>query len=462
MARQKPLEIELPPLHPTQRKVRDSKARFRVLACGRRWGKSRLASALATEAALLGGSVWIVAPVYASGNPIFDDVRRLAAQIPTTRLNRAERRIDYPGGGFCQVKTADDPALLRGTALDFVAFDEAAFMPRLQEIWLEVIRPALADRKGRALFCSTPSGQNYFWQLFQYGQDDTLPDWASWQMPTGENPYIEASEIEHARRQMTERAFAQEFLAEFTEAGSVFRNVRDLATAKPQTGPQDGHSYTVGIDWGRSGDYTVLCVYDATDAKVAFLDRFSGQEFSIQLGRVTAAIETWRPRTTVVELNSFGQAMFEQLQRRGLSTHLIGFTTTNANKGQLVDCLALALERREITLLDDPVLVGELQAFQSDTTPTGLTRYSAPDGGHDDTVIALMLAYGPNAESAPGELQIGETVQVPNLFWYGPSGDDSPQGDPRARHGAPGHRKWAMRNECPQCFAEFYQESIEQ
>lgn len=402
----KPLQIELPPLHPGQRLVRDSGARFRVLACGRRWGKSRLASALATEAALLGGAVWIVAPVYASGNPIFDDVRRLAAQIPTTKLNRADRRIDYPGGGFCQVKTADDPALLRGVALDFVAFDEAAFMPRLQEIWLEVIRPALADRKGRALFCSTPSGQNYFWQLFQFGQDDALSDWQSWQMPTSSNPHIDPAEIEHARRQMTERAFAQEFLAEFTEAGSVFRNVRDLATAKAQDGPQDGHSYTLGIDWGRTGDYTVLCVYDVTGRSVAHLDRFSGLEFSVQLGRVVTTIERWRPRTTVVELNNFGRAMYEQLQRRrGLPGHLVGFTTDNANKGQLVDCLALALERREIALLDNPVLVGELQAFQSDTTPTGLTRYSAPAGGHDDTVIALLLAHGAASDTGPRELR---------------------------------------------------------
>ena len=401
----KPLQIELPPLHPGQRAVRDSAARFRVLACGRRWGKSRLASALATERALLGGVVWVIAPVYSSGGPIFDDVRRLAAQIPGTKLNRADRRIDYPSGGHVQVKTADDPALLRGVALDLAIFDEAAFMPRLQEVWQEVIRPALADRRGRALFCSTPNGQGYFWQLYQAGQDPEQTDWQSWQLPTATNPHIAADEIEAAKRGMTERQFAQEFMAEFMEAGSIFRNVRELATATPQDGPQGGHSYTVGIDWGRSNDYTVCIVYDATAGAVAHLERFTGLEFSIQLGRVQALLERWRPTVTIVERNSIGQAMLEQLQRLRLPGRLVGFTTTNESKAQLVDCLALALERKEIRLLDHAALISELQAFQAATLPSGLTRYSAPDGGHDDCVMALLLAYGPHAATGPGELR---------------------------------------------------------
>jgi hypothetical protein len=88
----------------------------------------------------------------------------------------------------------------------------------------------------------------------------------------------------------------------------------------------------------------------------------------------------------------------------------VGINTTNESKGGLVDGLALALERKEITLLDHPVLVGELQAYQSETLPSGLTRYSAPSGGHDDTVIALLLACAPSADSPPAEL--GNVVRV--------------------------------------------------
>jgi hypothetical protein len=213
-------------------------------------------------------------------------------------------------------------------------------------------------------------------------------------MPTISNPFIQPSEIEHARRQMSDRAFRQEFLAEFMEDGTVFRNVRELATGKLQTtGYQGGHIYTMGIDWGRSGDYTVLAVYDATDKAVVHLDRFTGQEFRVQLGRVPAAIETWRPLITVVELNSIGRPLFEQLQQLRLPTRLQGFTTTNQSKALLVDALALTLERREIILLDHPVLIAELQAYQAEILPGGMTRYAAPAGGHDDCMMALMLAY---------------------------------------------------------------------
>jgi hypothetical protein len=341
----------------------------------------------------LGGVVWIVAPVYASGGPIFADVRHLAAQIPSTTLNRADRRIDYPGGGHVQVKTAEDPAFLRGFALDLCIFDEAAHMARLEEIWLEVIRPALADRKGKAIFLSTPAGRNFFWQLYQLGGDETVPDWAAWHMTTRSNPFILPTEIESARAAMSDRAYRQEFLAEFVEDGSVFRNVRELSTGQAQTGPQAGHTYSAGIDWGRSGDYTVIVIYDATANAVAFLDRFTGIEFSQQLGRVQAAIQHWRPQTTVVELNSLGQPLFEQMQKAKLPTFLQGFTTTNQSKSLLVDGLSLALEQRVITLLDHTVLIAELQAYQAEMLPGGLTRYSAPPGGHDDTVMALMLAY---------------------------------------------------------------------
>jgi phage FluMu gp28-like protein len=369
-----------------------------VLACGRRWGKTRLASALITERALMGGHCWVIVPVYAAGQPMFDDLRRLAAQIPGCEIIRGDRLIRYPGGGVAQVKTAEEPALLRGVALDLAVFDEAAHMARLEEIWLEVIRPALADRKGKALFCSTPNGQNYFWQLFQYGQDDTQAEWASWQLPTTSNPFIEEREIEGARRQMTERTFAQEFLAEFNTDARVFRGVKEQATAKPQIAPLLKHQYVAGVDWGRTDDYTVICVLDITTKTLAHLDRFRDVPFELQLNRVQAVLETWRPLTTIVERNSIGQPLLEQLQRRKLPGRITGFTTTNQSKADLVDSLALALERQEITLLDHPVLVAELLSYQAETLPSGLIRYGAPAGGHDDCVMALLLTWASIAQ----------------------------------------------------------------
>jgi phage FluMu gp28-like protein len=358
-----------------------------------------------TEAALLRGVCWIISPSYATGNPVFDDLRRLAAQIPGCQVNRSERSIKYPGGGVCAVKSGDDPALLRGVSLDFVVFDEAAHMIRLQEIWLEVIRPALADRQGKALFCSTPTGaSHYFHTLFQLGQDGGQTDWQSWQFPTSANPFIDLAEIESARRQMSERQFAQEFEAQFMAEGSIFR-LAGVGKAPPQPGPQPGHEYTIGVDWGRSGDYTVICIFDGTERRIAHLDRFTGLSYEVQLARVQAAIERWRPVQSTVEMNAIGGPLLETLQKRLPDGAVTGFTTNNANKAALVDGLALALERQSITLLDDPVLIAELQAYEMETLPSGLIRYSAPAGAHDDCVMALLLAYGPYmGEGAPVEI----------------------------------------------------------
>ena len=400
------MEVQLPKLHKSQLQIKNSPARFRVVCAGRRWGKSRLASVLATATALTGGCVWIIVPVYSSGQPLFDDVKRLAMQLPGTTINRTERRIDYASGGYVQVRSGDQPDLLRGFSLDLAIFDEAAYTAHLETLWNETIRPALADRKGRALFQSTPAGRNYFWQLYQLGLDPLQMDWESWKLPTSTSPFIDEAEIESARRQLTERQFSQEFLAEFVDSTSIFRNVRELATAGPQAGPQAGHSYTAGIDWGRSGDSTVLVVYDATTKTVAYMDRFTGLPFDLQLNRVITCIELWRPDATIVEMNSIGGPLFETLQRRELPTSLIGFTTNNANKAALVDCLALALERREITLLNDPIMIGELQAYEAESLPSGLIRYSAPSGGHDDVVMALMLAHGASNETGPNEIRL--------------------------------------------------------
>src|SRR5260370_23392121 len=100
---------------------------------------------------------------------------------------------------------------------------------------------------------------NYFKVLFDRGQDGESEDWFSCQMPTGANPFINQQEIDAARRDMTEAAFNQEYLALFVDwEGSVFHRVPEAATAARRAGPESGHEYVIGCDWGRSNDYTLF------------------------------------------------------------------------------------------------------------------------------------------------------------------------------------------------------------
>ena len=382
------LDVTLPSLHTSQRRVADSDARFRVLACGRRWGKTRLGAALCTVTALNGGRAWWTAPSYPMSVVGWRLIKRLALQIPGVDIRRAERSITFPTGGEIWVRSADNPDSLRGEGLDFVVLDECAFMK--EEAWSEAIRPALSDRQGRAMFISTPKGRNWFWRLWQRCQDGHDIDWHGWQLPTSDNPYIADDEIEAARKGSTEKIFQQEYLAMFLEdAGGVFRRVMDAATATALDGGKEGRQYIIGADWGRSNDYTVFTVIDVESKEMVYGDRFTQIDYNIQAGRLKALYNRF-PGSIIAEYNSMGGPIVERLQMEGLP--VTGFTTTNKTKEVLIRGLESAFENGEIRILPDPILIGELQAYEQERMAMGW-RFGAPEGMHDDTVISLALAW---------------------------------------------------------------------
>jgi hypothetical protein len=274
-------------------------------------------------------------------------------------------------------------------------------VPALMDAWNYVLRPTLADWKGDAWFLSTPKGRNGFWQMWQYGQDDAMQEWASWQMPSTVNPMIPASEFEAMRQSMPERIYAQEILATFLDdAGGVFRRVMDAATATEQEAAIDGHEYVIGVDWAQSVDWTVLTVIDLTLGEACAVDRFNQVDYAIQLGRLNAMHDRFRPHVIVSEKNSMGAPLAEALQQRGLPVQM--FTTTNATKAEIIQSLSLAFEQGTLRILNDSTLINELQAYEQKQLPqSGLWRYSAPDGMHDDMVMSLALAYSAAYNATP-------------------------------------------------------------
>ena len=214
-----------------------------------------------------------------------------------------------------------------------------------------------------------------------------------------EQPAIAAEEIEAARQDISEAAFSQEFLGEFISwEGAVFRRVAECATAERKDGPEPSHEYCIGVDWGRSTDFTVFVVLDVTAGAMVHMDRSNRVDYAVQRGRLQALRDRWRPSRIIAEANSIGQVIIESLERDGIAIE--PFTTTNASKAVIVESLALAFERGEIEILDDPVLLGELQAFAAEQLPGGSLRYAAPGGGHDDCVISLALAWSAKATAA--------------------------------------------------------------
>jgi hypothetical protein len=389
------LTLSLPRPHAGQREVFATARRFNVLACGRRWGKSTSALHLLARPALSGRPVGYFAPTYKLLIEVWRAMRARLAPV-LAGSNATERRLELITGGVVEFWTLEDENAGRSRKYARVVIDEAGLVSHLGEVWNAAIRPTLADLAGDAWLMGTPKGRNFFWHAYQRAGSD--PDWMAWQRSTGDNPHIPPAEVAAMRAELPERIAAQEIDAAFLEdGGGVFRNVRARSTARHVAGAEPGHAYVIGVDWGRSGDYTVISVIDVTARRQVHLDRFTGLEFAQQRGRLVATWQRFGRPPVWAEQNSFGIPLIESLVRDGVSVQ--PFVTTNASKAHAVDALALALERADVELLADAVQVAELEAYEAERLPSGLIRYGAPEGSHDDTVMALLIAW--QAAAAP-------------------------------------------------------------
>lgn len=374
--------------HGEQNRVLLEEKRFNALCCGRRWGKTTIATDRLIRPALAGYPVAWFAPTYKYLRDVWQDVERRVRPM-TKRKDRGDRRIELYGGGRIEFWTLDQPDAGRGRKYKRIIVDEAALVKNLEAAWQQSLRATLTDLRGGAWFLSTPKGTaNYFHTLFQRGQDPGNANWASWQMPSSTNPFLPPEEIEAAKEDLTDLAFAQEYLAQFVSwAGAVFRRIIDCTDPNiPVT-----TAAMIGVDWGRTGDYTVFIALNKNGHVVA-MDRFRGIEYQMQRDRLRAFWERLGRRSWIVaETNNMGEPVVEQLQQDGLP--VVGFWTSNQSKAAVVQGLALAFERGTIKIPNDPVLVGELQAFEGKKGAGGLMKYGAPAGVHDDTVLALAFGW---------------------------------------------------------------------
>jgi len=389
-ARTTNVRLSLSPLLSWQQQVVNEAARFNTVCVGRRAGKTRLAIHLCAAPEVLRHPVGWFSPSYKLMLEAWGEATQLFTPI-IDRRNATERRLEFTTGGVLEFWSLDNPQAGRGRKYRRVIIDEAAFVPTLLDVWNHAIRPTLADLRGDGWLLSTPKGRNGFWQLWQRGQDDGYPDWRSWQMASSVNPLLTATELEEMRRSMPEPIWRQEIEAQFIDdAGGVFRRVMDAATATAVDRAQDGRQYVAGADWGRSNDFTVFAVIDVASRELVYLDRFTDIDYEIQTGRLRSLNRRFRPTLIMAEANAMGGPIVERLQSEGLPVQ--GFMTGSKTKEPLIRGLETAFDNGEIRILNDPALIGELQAYEQERLEMGW-RFSAPAGMHDDCVMALALAW---------------------------------------------------------------------
>lgn len=383
--------LKLPRPHAGQRRILREARRFNTINCGRRWGKTVIGNHVLIDPALKGFPVAWASPTHKMLKEAWLETRRTLAPI-TVAANASDHRIDLATGGVVEMWSLENFESIRGRKYKRWVIDEAAMVAHMGEAWRAVIRPTLTDWKGDAYLFSTPRGMNFFHECFGRGQDSLQAEWASWQMPTVSNPFIDPSEVEAARLELPERVFRQEYLAEFIEdAGGVFRGVLNAVDEgrDQNEDPHPGRSYSAGADLARLQDFTVINVVDESGRQV-YHERFNLISWERQMEAIARVCALYGC-PVVLDCTGVGDPIFEGLRTRGVN--VVPFKFSSSSKEQLINNMAMKIEQGEARLLDLPVQTGELQAFEYQTSKAGNLRMSAPEGGHDDCVCSLALAY---------------------------------------------------------------------
>lgn len=346
-------------LLPWQQEVFKSSARFKVVAAGRRCGKSRLAATTLLIEGLRcpqGSAVLYVSPTMGQSRQIvWDLLLDLGREvIQSSHVNNLD--ITLINGARIYVRGADRPDTLRGVSLTYAVLDEVADIK--PEAWEQVIRASLSDKRGRALFIGTPKGRNWFYDTFKLGESGDDEDWKSWHFTTQDNPLIDPKEIESAKKTLSTFAFKQEYMASFTNAGS---NIFKEEWIKYGEEPEHG-SYYIAIDLAgfeevakQAGnakkrlDESAICVVKVTDDGKWWVKEIIHGRWDIRetASKILLAIRDYRPLSVGIERGALKNAVLPYLsdlmRKNNVYAHIQDLTHGNRKKA---DRIVWALQGR--------------------------------------------------------------------------------------------------------------------
>jgi len=426
-----------------------------VAFCGRRYGKTQIATIKLVMAVCDNpGLYWWIGLSWRSASmkrawrllkQYCVRLWRAIGEKPDEHIRESDKELRFPGGGEIWMRTAERPDSLAGEGIKGVVLDEFSLM--VEAVWTEYVSATLLDYGGWALFLGVPKGRGH-WSFRLWSTSQNRSGWKAWKFTTYDNPTLNRDAIDELAKGLPERLRRQEIFAEaLDDSSAVFRNVMASTTATAQSEAIPGHVYSIGADWARNLDATVFAVVDITLRQLCHLDTMRRIDYETQQNRLQVLNDKFHPSTIISENNSMGGPINERLAAKGLP--IVAFKTSNSSKDAIISALVLTFERSAIAILPDETLVEELQAFEQETLPSGLIRYGAPSGMHDDCVMALALAWS--------VVRDDEQQQQPDNPWDlvgGAVGLSEPSllQVMRSNHDdSADHRKWSKRNFCPQC-----------
>ena len=402
--------------HEGQNLVHSSKARFKVIAAGARWGKDRccMMEFIYKFAQMLSedrGSdlvpavhAWLIAPTFRMSRQIWREFKYYFPHHWMVEVWETDKMIETINGGIIEVRSADDPDALVGVGLDMVLITEAGRIAKLEEVWANIEMRLMSPGRGPngtggiALINSVPRGRNFFYRMYRWGQKEDPyydPDWESWNFPSFSNPYLTAKDVkyfERIRNRFPERFYRQEVLAEFiAEGNSVFPNAEDCANYKGSPEPIPGEVYTIGYDPAKEVDFSGVVVRNSY-GEVVNVMQWTGKPWSTQIEEIARLSKYYNHAVVVIDRTGVGETLPTMLEQKGIIIDAVYFTS--AVKERLVNHLAMLIEQRAISYPDNTALIEELKDYQYVLTKMGAIRYSASTSKkHDDLVTAMILAF---------------------------------------------------------------------
>jgi predicted phage terminase large subunit-like protein len=333
-------------LLPWQIEVWQDKSRFKVIAAGRRCGKSNLAIKMLLAKALEapeGSAVVYVAPTLGQARQIAWDALLTQGRSVIKQAHVNQMDITLVTGRKIHIRSGENPDTLRGLKLYFAVIDEAAFVK--EDLFTKIIRPALADLKGEAVLISTPDGRNWFYDAFKTGESGRSKDWKAWHLTTLDNPTIDPEEIEAAKKTLSTFHFNQEFLASFTNSGTGLFKEEWL---KYGTEPADG-SWYIAIDLAgfkevnnatsaadKRLDQSAICVVKATDDGTWFVEKIEYGRWGIDetAMRIIKNVNEYQPVAVGLEKGMARQAVLGPLEKlmREYNTYFHVMELTHGNQ----------------------------------------------------------------------------------------------------------------------------------
>lgn len=325
--------------------------------------------------------------------------------------NAQKKILTLPNGYKSTIDfgSSERPELLEGFNYGFVVVNEAGIALKKPQLWYNTLQPM--TKRAKVRFVGTPKGKNLFYQLFQLGLNDQNPEYKSFKLSGYDSPLWSKEQLDNIRSTIPEQVFSQEYMAEFLDNNAgVFRNVKSCVKPIPILAePLSDRRYVIGIDLAKHTDFTVVIVADSNTREIVYFDRFNQMDWVVQKQRIIDIWQKFSVKTTtsnyagdvyfgtnspsvMIDSTGVGDPIFDDL-KRVMGSKISGYVLTNSSKKELIEGLSLALQNTSIYYPEIPELLTELDMYEYEITRSGNVTYNAPDGFHDDCVIALALVW---------------------------------------------------------------------